>query len=190
MTPTRKLVLVSTVLVLVAFGLTAWLVRAVADSTAAAVGQVTIGPPPTTGPAVSTTSLVEPSVVTGNGPEAFTTLTVPGPVQVLVVKAECVGYAGDGWWITWKVTNQGQAREGALIAQVDQTGPAPVLVPNLQLAAGQSASARQATGAASGDSIRVTWANADRPVQSGIFGVPTCPTDPKDLADARHATTT
>jgi hypothetical protein len=157
------------------------------------VQAVTTGPATTgAGPAASTTTLVEPSVVTGNGPSAFTTLTVPGPVQVLVVKAECPpgGYAGDGWLVTWKVTNQGQDREGALLVQVDQTGPEVVLVPNLQLRAGQEASQRQATGPAAGDSVRVTWANTDQPVRSGVLEVPLCPTDPKDLADARKATTT
>lgn len=147
---------------------------------------------PSAGAAPSTTGIVQPSQITrpGGGPEAFTTLTAPGPVQVLVTAADCVGYVGDGWWISWKVTNQGAAREGALLAQVDNSGPQVVFVPNLQLPADSQASQRQATGPAAGDSVTLTWANADQPVKSAVFEVPHCPQDPKDLADARRATTT
>ena len=190
MSNTRKLALALLLLAGLAVAGFGWLIGGLANAGATYTSQPTFTPPTsaTTGPVPSTTGIVQPSAVTGQGPEAFTTLPAPGPVQVLVTKAECVKYVGDGWWITWKVTNQGQAREGALMARIDNTGPEVAFVPNLQLAAGGQATSRQVL-VGGGDSVVVTWANSDRPVQSFPFEVPHCPQDPADLADARRATT-
>jgi hypothetical protein len=123
--------------------------------------------------AASTTTIAQPSAVTGAGPESFTTRTVPGEVQVIIVRVVCAGGPGDGWRVTWRITNQGKGRVGAVLAKVDEDGVEAVFVPALSLRAGQRVEATQVIKA-SGDSVRVTWANASRPVASFPMATPTC----------------
>jgi hypothetical protein len=130
-------------------------------------------PTPSSTVAASTTTIAQPSAVTGTGPESFTTRTVAGPVQVLVVRVVCAGGPGDGWNVTWRITNADRPRVGAVLARVDEDGAEAVFVPALSLRAGQSFEATQVIKAA-GDSVRVTWANADRPVRSFPMEAPTC----------------
>jgi hypothetical protein len=132
-------------------------------------------PAPSSTVAASTTTIAQPSAVTGRGPDSFTTQTVSGPVQVLVVRVACAGGPGDGWKVTWRIINQGETRVGAVLAKVDEDGAEAVFVPVLSLQAGQSFEATQVIKA-SGDSVRVTWANADRPVRSFPVETPTCRT--------------
>jgi ABC-type transport system substrate-binding protein len=124
--------------------------------------------------AASTTTIAQASAVTGTGgPDSFTTLRPPGDVQVLVTRVACAGGPGDGWRVTYRISNQGEPRVGAVLAKVDEDGAEAVLVPALSLRAGQSFEATQVIKAA-GDSVRVTWANADRPVRSFPMEAPTC----------------
>lgn len=147
-------------------------------------------PPSTAAGSVSTTTIVTPTAVTGPGPDSFTTLTVPGPVQVLVRRASCGSHhAGEGWDITYRVHNEGQARTGALFARIDASGEPLYLAPALTLKAGQDLEAT-AVVKGNGDSVMLTWATADRPVQSFPLELPTCPTDPADIRQAAKQTTT
>lgn len=146
----------------------------------------------TTAPAAtlsaSTTTIVQPSAVTGRGPESFTTLRAPGPVQVTVTHLACVRYAGDGWRISYRIANQDTERTGAVLAQVDDA-EAVVLASSLTLRAGQSMEATQ-TVIGAGEAVVVTWANSSRPVASFPLELPFCPVDPADERAARQATTT
>jgi hypothetical protein len=144
----------------------------------------------TSGPVVSTTTIVQPSAVTGPGPESFTTLRAPGPVQVLVTRAECVDKAGDGWKVTWRITNQDRTRSGAVLAQIDESGDQQPLAPVLTLRAGGDSRTQTQVVKGAGDTVMVTWANTDRPVRSFPFALPFCPVDPADEAAARRSTST
>jgi hypothetical protein len=146
--------------------------------------------PTTTAVELATTTVVVPTAATGPGPNTFVTRPAPGPVQVLVVRMACVGYAGDGWKVTWRITNQGRPRTGAVVAHIDVGGPALPLVPSLTLPAGGDSGEQTQVVVGGGESIMVTWTLPDRPVQSFPLSLPSCPTDPADLADARKATTT
>jgi hypothetical protein len=144
----------------------------------------------TSGPVISTTTIVQPSAVTGPGPESFTTLRAPGPVQVLVTRAVCVDKAGDGWKVTWRITNQDRTRSGAVLAQIDESGDQQPLVPVLTLRAGGDSREQTQDVKGAGDTVMVTWANTDRPVRSFPFALPFCPVDPADEAAARRSTST
>jgi hypothetical protein len=162
-----------------------------ADSHSATPPTTTVPPATaaaTSAAAAATTTIVEPSAVTGTGPSSFVTQPAPGPVQVLVTHLACVGYAGEGWRVTYRISNQGRTRTGAVIAQVDADGPVQVLAPTLTLRPGEHLDATQ-TVVGSGDAVQVTWANPTRPVRSFPLETPTCPTDPADLRQAHQAPT-
>ena len=182
MTRTR----LATVAAFAAVLLLAGIALAWGQNTTPRTGQVVVVA--TTTPAASTTTIVQAPAVTGPGPESFTTLAVKGPVQVLVVHLSCVRYAGDGWQVTWRISNQERQRTGAVLAQVDDAEPV-TLAANLTLRAGQTTEATQ-TVTGQGESVVVTWANASRPVQSFPLELPGCPVDPADERAARQATTT
>lgn len=138
------------------------------------------GPVPTTTIAWPSTLAVrgEPPVSTGRDPGAFTTTTAPGAVQVRVTGVRCAGYAGDGWWVDWQVTNRGTAREGPLLGRVDDSPP--MLLTRLGLAAGQTNTGRSLLRGA-GDGIVLAWATGGPVAPSFPVEAPTCPTDPADL---------
>jgi hypothetical protein len=132
---------------------------------------------PTTSPAqgaVTTTTLPAQPVPTGQGPSAFTTTSAPGPIQVIVEGARCVKYAGDGWQVRYRVTNN---------------GPPVVLEPARALAQGDSF-AEEAFLPGGGDAIVVTWVGQVARVASFPIETPDCPTDPADERAAQQATTT
>jgi hypothetical protein len=120
----------------------------------------------------------EPPVSTGRDPGAFTTTTAPGAVQVRVTGVRCVGYAGDGWWVDWQVSNRGTAREGTLLGRVDDSPP--MLLARLGVAAGQTETGRSLLRGA-GDGIVLAWATGGPVAPSFPVEAPTCPTDPADL---------
>jgi uncharacterized lipoprotein YbaY len=160
-------------LILAVFILAGCATTSATEQTAISVTTTTL-PIPSSTVAASTTTIAQASAVTGTGgPESFTTLRAEGPVQVLIVRVVCAGGPGDGWRITWRITNADKARVGAVLAKVDEDGAEAVFVPALSLRAGQSFEATQVIKAA-GDSVRVTWANADRPVRSFPMETPTC----------------
>jgi hypothetical protein len=146
---------------------------------------------PTTSPvqaAVTTSSLPAIPVPTGQGPSAFTTITLPGPIQVIVEGARCIGQVGDGWQVRYRVSNTGPTDTGSIIARIDDSPPV-VLEPTRQLARGDRF-AEEGLVVGGGDAIVVTWVGRARTVPSFPIEVPNCPTDPADERAAEQATTT
>jgi hypothetical protein len=160
---------------------------------ALAIGGTTTQPTPTTSTAqpLPTTSTTTGQVVsTGRGPSAFTTITSPGPVVPLVHRVTCVGYVGDGYQVTYSITNHGPAVVGTLAGKVDDSDPT-ILAPALPLARGARLEAT-ATVRGSGDSVVITYAIGATGGGASSFPVetPGCPTDPADERAAEQATTT
>ena len=148
-------------------------------------------PAPTTSPAqgaVATTTVPAQPVPTGRGPSAFTTTSAPGPIQVLVEGARCVGFVGDGWQVRYRVSNNGPADTGSIVGQVDDSPPV-ILEPARALAQGDSF-AEEAFLPGGGDAIVVTWVGQVARVASFPIETPDCPTDPADERAAEQATTT
>ena len=151
----------------------------------AAVVQPT-NPPPTLStlpPATQTT--LQPDAIPGNGPGAFTTRTVPGPIQVQVLaEPECVGYAGEGWHVRYRITNDGPLRSGPVGAAIDNAVPR-VINPNLTLRRGGRLE-DVAVVLGGGDGLVVSW--------MGVFSFPievkACRTNPADEQAAEQVTTT
>jgi hypothetical protein len=151
----------------------------------AAVVQPT-NPPPTlsTLPPPTQTTL-QPDAIPGNGPGAFTTMTVPGPIQVQVLaKPECVGYVGEGWRVRYRITNDGPRRSGPVGGGSDNTAP-QVINPNVTLRRGGRLE-DVAVVLGGGDGLVVSWL--------GVFSFPieveACRTNPADEQAAEQITTT
>jgi hypothetical protein len=151
----------------------------------AAVVQPT-NPPPTlsTLPPPTQTTL-QPDAIPGNGPGAFTTMTVPGPIQVQVLaKPECVGYVGEGWRVRYRITNDGPRRSGPVGAGIDNAAP-QVINPNVTLRRGGRLE-DVAVVLGGGDGLVVSWL--------GVFSFPieveACRTNPADEQAAEQITTT
>jgi hypothetical protein len=151
----------------------------------AAVVQPT-NPPPTlsTLPPPTQTTL-QPDAIPGNGPGAFTTMTVPGPIQVQVLaKPECVGYVGEGWRVRYRITNDGPRRSGPVGAAIDNAAP-QVINPNVTLRRGGRLE-DVAVVLGGGDGLVVSWL--------GVFSFPieveACRTNPADEQAAEQITTT
>jgi len=146
---------------------------------------------PTTSPAqgaVTTTTVPAQPVPTGRGPSAFTTTSAPGPIQVIVEGARCVGFVGDGWQVRYRVSNNGPADTGSVVGQVDDSPPV-ILEPARALAQGEKF-AEEALLPGGGDAIVVTWVGQIGRVASFPIETPDCPTDPADERAAEQATTT
>jgi hypothetical protein len=151
----------------------------------AAVVQPT-NPPPTlsTLPPPTQTTL-QPDAIPGNGPGAFTTMTVPGPIQVQVLaKPECVGYVGEGWRVRYRITNDGPRRSGPVGAAIDNAAP-QVINPHVTLRRGGRLE-DVAVVLGGGDGLVVSWL--------GVFSFPieveACRTNPADEQAAEQITTT
>jgi hypothetical protein len=154
--------------------------------------------PPTTQPAPTTTSLpaltttsttIAGVVSTGQGPSAFTTTTAPGPVQVIVEGAACVGFVGDGWRVRYRIVNRGPAATGPVVGRIDDGEPT-VLEESLRLGRGET---HEATGIiqGGGDAITVTWVTIPEGGTSSFpIETPGCPVDPADVREAGEVTTT
>jgi hypothetical protein len=152
---------------------------------AAVVVQPT-NPPPTlsTLPPPTQTTL-QPDAIPGNGPGAFTTRTVPGPIQVQVLaEPECVGYVGEGWRVRYRITNDGPRRSAPVGAAVDNAVP-QVINPNLILRRGGRVE-DVAVVYGGGDGLVVSWMG----VVSFPVEVEACPTNPADEQAAEQVTTT
>jgi hypothetical protein len=154
--------------------------------------------PPTTQPALTTTSLpaltttsttISGVVSTGQGPSAFTTTTAPGPVQVIVEGAACVGFVGDGWRVRYRIVNRGPAATGPVVGRIDDGEPT-VLEESRRLARGDT---HEATGIiqGGGDAIIVAWVTTPEGGTSSFpIETPGCPVDPADVREAGQVTTT
>jgi hypothetical protein len=146
--------------------------------------------PPTTQPALTTTSTTIAGVVsTGLGPSAFTTTTAPGPIQVIVEAAACVRFVGDGWRVRYRILNRGPAATGPVVGRIDDGDPT-VLEETLQLGRAETHAAT-AVVLGGGDAIIVTWVTTpDGGTSSFPIEAPGCPTDPADVREAGQVTTT
>jgi hypothetical protein len=144
---------------------------------------------PTTSPveAAATTTVPAIPVPTGRGPSAFTTITAPGPIQVIVEEARCAGQVGDGWRVRYRVTNAGPADTGSVVGQVDDSPPV-VLEPARELAQ-QGEFTEEALLVGGGDAIVVTWVGREHTLASFPIEAPNCRTDPADERAAEQATT-
>jgi hypothetical protein len=154
--------------------------------------QPTTQPAPTTTsqPALTTTSTTIAGVVsTGQGPSAFTTTTAPGPIQVIVEGAACVGFQGDGWRVRYRMVNRGPAATGPVVGRIDDGEPT-VLEESVRLGRGET---HAATGIilGGGDAIIVTWVTTPEGGTSSFpIETPGCPVDPADVREAGQVTTT
>lgn len=146
--------------------------------------------PPTSQPALTTTSTIIPGAVpTGRGPSAFTTTTAPGPIQVIVEGAECVRFVGDGWRVRYRIHNRGPAATGPVVGQVDDGDPT-VLNEALRIERGGTYRAT-AVVLGGGLAIVVTWVITPGGGPSSFpIETPNCPTDPADVQKAEQVTTT
>ena len=147
--------------------------------------QPTIPPPPTVTALAATSSTVMATGKTTRDPETFTTGTVAGPIQVRVIgQASCQGFAGQGWRVSYQVTNDGPRRSGPVLAQVDLQPPVQ-LKPTLSLGrGGRHEETLLLVG--SGELVTVTWQG----VTSFPMEVEACPPNPADERAAREVTTT
>jgi hypothetical protein len=170
----------------------------VATGAAVVAAVASDGPTPTTSTATLPptsvavpTSTTTPGVVpTGSGPEAFTTTSAPGPLQVLVTSVACVRYAGDGYAVGWRLENHsGRPVAGSLVGQLDKDGQVTLLAPSIRVGAGETFTPERPMTVAGGaaDSVSLIWTVPGYPqVRSFPTGAASCPTDP---ADKRLATT-
>ena len=143
-------------------------------------------PPPTfsTLPPPTQTTL-QPDAIPGNGPGAFTTMTVPGPIRVQVLaEPECVRYVGEGWRVRYRITNDGPRRSGPVGAAIDNAVP-QVINPSLTLRRGGRVE-NVAVVYGGGDGLVVSWMG----VVSFPMEVEACPTNPADEQAAEQVTTT
>jgi hypothetical protein len=154
--------------------------------------QPTTQPAPTTTslPALTTTSTTIAGVVsTGQGPSAFTTTTAPGPIQVIVEGAACVGFQGDGWRVRYRIVNRGPAATGPVVGRIDDGEPT-VLEESVRLGRGETHEATRII-LGGGDAIIVTWVTTPEGGTSSFpIETPGCPVDPADVREAGQVTTT
>ena len=80
----------------------------------------------------------------------------PRPIQVQVLaEPECVGYAGEGWHVRHRITNDGPLRSGPVGAAIDNAVP-QVINPNLTLRRGGRLE-DVAVVLGGGDGLVVSW---------------------------------
>jgi hypothetical protein len=147
--------------------------------------QPTIPPPPTVTAIPATSSTLQAPGATTRDPDTFTTSPIPGPIQVRVPgESPCVGLAGEGYRVTWRISNAGPTVSGPVTAQLDLQPPIQVQ-PTLTLGRGQT---REATAMVpgSGELVTVSWAGRT----SFPMEVENCRTNPADERAARQLTTT
>jgi hypothetical protein len=146
----------------------------------------TTQPAPTTLPSPSTT-LPDCTATTGRNPHAFTP-HCSGPIVVTVTSVTCLGYVGDGYRLAYTISNTGRPVDGYVVAQVDDRPPI-ITEPSLHLAGSFTDLADYPQ--VSGDGLVVTLATAaGDTISSFPVETPGCPQDPKDVQQAREATTT
>jgi hypothetical protein len=147
--------------------------------------QPTIPPPPTVTALPATSSTLQAPGATTRDPDTFTTSPIPGPIQVRVPgESPCVGLAGQGYRVTYRISNAGPTVSGPVTAQLDLQPPI-VLQPTLTLHRGQT---REATAMVpgTGELVTVSWAGRT----SFPMEVAACRPNPADERAARQLTTT
>ncbi|HJW60375.1 MAG TPA: hypothetical protein VJ931_12160, partial [Actinomycetota bacterium] len=102
----------------------------------------------------------------------------------VIGQAPCEGFAGQGWRVSYQVTNDGPRRSGPVLAQVDLQPPVQ-LKPTLTLGrGGRHEETLLLVG--SGELVTVTWQG----VTSFPMEVEACQPNPADERAARQITTT